>query len=210
MVQPLKGFEKPLLQWAVVAASVVLVVLLASATLSLRRAQNELRAAGEAQRACEGDLRAVEEQLSKERAAREAFSLELARVRAQQGSSATAIADVPTLTLVPPADRKPVPPAPALAAPEPALSIQLRLLLPPNVNLKQREFQIAARDWSTGRELWSTAHAASGMVDGRRAAIAHVTGEMLKPGSYELVITASGDSGTAPEPIASYELTVEN
>jgi hypothetical protein len=207
-VRPVKGFERPLLQWMVVAGCVLLVAMLVSATLSVRRTTAQVGELLESQRVCRSEQDALHAQLAKERAAREAFSLELARVRAQQGSEDTKPAETPSLTLVPPKDRGAVPPGESLVAPERGQTIQLRLLLPPKVAVKNGAFQVAARDWSTGLAMWSTAAATTDTVDGRRAVVAHVTGEMLRPGSYEVTVTGAGSAGEAPEPIAIYEVTV--
>lgn len=206
-MRAVKGLDRPAVQWMVIAASVLLAALLAAATLSVRDRTTRIEDLLESHGACRSDLEVLEAQLSKERAAREAFSLELARVRAQQGSGDAASQDTPTLTLVPPAERGPVPPDARAAAPARAQAIQLRLVLPADVVVDEGGFRIAARDWATGRALWSTVRGTTGTVDGRRALIAHVTGEMLGPGSYELTVTA-GASADTPEPIAVYEVTV--
>jgi hypothetical protein len=208
IVRPVKGFERPLIQWMVVAGCVLLVAILASATFSVRRTTAQVGELVESQRVCRSEQDVLHAQLAKERAAREAFSLELARVRAQQGTDDTTPAETPTLTLAPPKDRGAVPPGESLTAPERGQTIQLRLLLPPNVTVKNGGFQVAARDWSTGLALWSTAAATTATVDGRRAVIAHVTGEMLRPGSYEVTVTGARSADEAPEPIAVYEVTI--
>lgn len=189
----------------VVAACVLLVAMLVSTTVSVRRTTAQAGELLESQRACRSEQDALHAQLAKERAAREAFSLELARVRAQQETGENTSEETPTLTLVPPKERGPVPPVESLSAPERAQTVQVRLLLPAKMAVKNGEFQIAARDWSTGRALWSTAAATTATVDGRRAVIAHVTGEMLGKGSYELTVT---HPEMPTEAIAVYEVTV--
>lgn len=209
-MRTVKGLEKPIVQWTVVAGSVLLAVLLGSATLSMRARNSEIEALVESQRACRADREALEAQLARERAAREAFSLELGRLRARQGSAdaanpqSPASQEPPTLTLEPPARRGPVPPEATVAAPARAQAVQVRLILPANVTADKDRLTITARDWATGRTLWSTAQAAPGAVNGRRALIAHVTGEMLPPGSYELIVTPSAPA----EAVAVYEVTV--
>jgi hypothetical protein len=95
-----------------------------------------------------------------------------------------------------------------LTSPERTQTIELRLVLPNGPAGRYSEFQIAARDWSTGRPRWSTAAGLSSIVDGRRAVVAHITGEMLRPGTYEVVLTGSADSASTPEPIAAYEMGI--
>ena len=196
-----------MVQWVVVAACALLTALLTLSTVSVRRTARQVDELLDAQRASRTEQDSLEAQLARARAAREAFSLELARLRAQQPPG-DAAAPTPTVTLVPPATRGALPPDPTLTAPQRDQTIELRLVLPAGVTGRYSEFQIAARDWSTGRALWSTAAGTAGTVDGRRAVIAHITGGMLKPGTYEIVVTGSSDPAMAPEPIAAYEIGV--
>ena len=206
-MRPVKGFERPAVQWVMVAACVLLTVLLMLSTLSVRRSARQVDELLDAQRATRTEQDSLETQLARERAARESFSLELARLRAQQPADSGAA--TPTVTLVPPVSRAGTPPDPIFAAPERGQAIELRLMLPAAVTGRYADFQIAGRDWSTGRSLWSTAVGTAGTIDGRRAVIAHITGEMLKPGTYEIVVTGTSDPAVAPEPIAAYELSVK-
>ena len=206
-MRPVTGLERPVLQWMLVAACVVLTGLLAVTAASVRGKARQIQELLDAQRASRSDVDALHAQLARERAAREAFSVELARLRAQQPEAAGP-ALIPTFTLVPPTARRGSPPDPTLTAPENTQTIELRLVLPNGVTARYGEFQIAARDWSTGQTRWTTTAGMSGMVDGRRAVTAHITGEMLKAGTYEVVLTRSADVASAPEPIAVYELGI--
>ena len=206
-MRPVKGFEHPTVQWVVLAACVLLTALLMLSTVSVRRSARQVEELLEAQRASRTDQDSLQAQFARERAAREAFSLELARLRAQQPSDGAA-PSTPTVTLVSPGTRGALPPDPTITAPERDQTIELRLVLPAAVTGRYAEFQIVARDWSNGRSLWSTTAGTAGTADGRRAVIAHITGEMLRPRAYEVVVTGNSEPSAASEAIAVYEVGV--
>ena len=109
-MRPVSGFERPGLQWLFVVLAVVLVGLVAAEAVGLRR----LRGQVESLRAADLNGRVEREQLqariAREQSAREAFSLELARLRG--GSHAGA--SQPMLTLSPLTRRGATPPIPPL------------------------------------------------------------------------------------------------
>ena len=205
-MRPVTGLERPVGQWALVAGCFVLIGLLAGATVTIWRERAHVERLLAAQHTARTELTSRERELTRERAAREAFSLELARMRAQQSPAGVeSAAGVPTLTLVPTDKPRPLPPEPTVTAPERSQTVLLRLVLPAGVTVQDGEFQVAARDWSTGRSVWSTGAARTATVEGRRAVLAHISGEMLGPGAYEVVLTTGAAS---PAPIAVYEVGV--
>jgi hypothetical protein len=68
--------------------------------------------------------------------------------------------------------------------------------------------QIIARDWSTGQPRWSRADVPVGVIDGRRAAVTYVTGEMFAPGAYELLVTPIASDTEASPPVVSFAVGV--
>jgi len=203
VMRPVSGFDRPGLQWLFVALAVVLVGLVAAETVGLRR----LRGQVESLRASDLNARVEREQLqariAREQSAREAFSLEAARLRG--GSHAGA--SQPTLTLSPLTRRGATPPEPTVERPAENQAIQLRLLLPPGPASRASNYSVAVRAWSGGETIWSRSGLAASAVEGRAMVTAFVTGDVLAPGAYEVALTAvSSDKKIAD--VAAYEIAV--
>lgn len=205
-MKPINGLERPVVQWVVIAGALVLMVLLALTTLTVRRTRGQIDELLAAQGALRADNEALDAQAARERSAREAFELEVTRLRAR-GAPAEARAEAPTLTLRPPETRGPKPPEPTVRAPDRTQVIQLRLVLPTTSAAAEGPFEIMARDWSSGRAVWTvTVGKIPPTIHAERALVAYITGEMLAPGAYEIVVRMAG--AAAPEPVASYEVSV--
>ena len=199
-----RGFERPGLQWAFMAVAVLLIVVAAAEAIGLRRARAviaELRAADLNSRLGRQEL---ETRLAREQAARESFALELGRVR---GSVSATVGSEPTLTLSPTVTRRPAPPDPTVAAPAPAQSILLRLLVPAGRARSTDRYAIAVRTWSKGDVVWSRSDLRSSLIDGKTAVVARLTGDVFSPGAYEIRLTNSPDD-SAPSDVAFYEIAV--
>ena len=207
----MRGFERPRVQWMVIGLCAVLTIMLMAATVRMRALQDLLRKADQVIGVNDKQRQTLERDLARERSAREALALELARVRS---GSASTVGGRPgagtpsTLTLDPLVKRSGSPPEKNIDAPTPDTIVEFRLLLPDKARTDLKELQITARDWSTGTVRWTIATVRLGSAVGRRAALAYVTGEMLAPGAYEFVLAPVGEGGPQPDSVAAYELGV--
>jgi hypothetical protein len=209
-VRRVRGFEKPGIQWTVIALGIALMILLVAATVRIRTLQDLLRRADQVM-STEGKRReTLERDLARERSTREALALELARVRsgAACGGSGDAAAGPPTLTLDPVRERSGSPPAVNIDSADPDTVVELRLLLPDTASSELKQLNLTARDWTTGAVRWSLGAVRVATADGRRAAVAQVSGEMIAPGVFEFVLAPVGEGGPQPEAVAAYELAV--
>ena len=205
----MRGFERPRVQWMVLAVCALLTLMLVAATVRIRALQDLLRKADQVITVHEKQRQTQEQELARERSAREALALELGRVRSTETAGGAAGAGSPsTLTLDPVVQRSGSAPEHNIVAPPEYAAIELRLLLPDKVRTDAKELQITARDWSTGAVRWSVGSVRLGSAVGGRAALAYVTGAMLAPGAYEFVLAPIAESAPQPEPVAAYELGV--
>jgi hypothetical protein len=199
-----KGLDRAVWQWALVAACVLLTLLLTGAAASVRRAGARIRDLETASVNARVERDRLDAQLMRERAAREALSLELTRQRSRQSSVPSS---VPTVTLEPSGTRRASPPAGTVTAVAPEQVVLIRLVLPAKSVRDGRVYEIAARDWSSGQVRWVRRGLAAVEVDRNLAVVANVTGEMLAPGSYEFHVSVAGSASASSE-TASYELTI--
>jgi hypothetical protein len=208
-MRSVSGLDKPLAQRLLLAGCLALTAVLAWQTTSMQRVNRQIDDLLAAGRAATDDRHSLEAQLARERATREALSLEIGRLRVRLPEDETSPGEAATLTLPPPASRGATPPAPTVDAPDPAQLIELRLLMPDSVGDEHKIVTIAARDWSTGQVRWLRADVPLARVDGRKAVVLHVTGEMFTPGAYELLVTPASKATEAfPEPVVSFEVAV--
>src|SRR3954447_4063711 len=199
-----RGFERPALQWIFVALALVLMVIATGEALGLRRSRSviaELRAADLNSRM---ERQQLETALAREQAARESFALELGRVR---GSVSTSAASEPTLTLTPIVTRRATPPDPTVAAPAPAQSILLRLLVPGSRTRSTDRYVVAVRTWSKGDVVWSRSDLRASTIDRKSAVTARLTGDVFAPGAYEIRLTNTPEDGP-PADVAFYEVAI--
>lgn len=201
-MKAVRGLERPGLQWLFVVLGLLLVALVAGEAVALRR----LHATLEGLRAADLNGRLERERLERwvaqEQSARESFALEAARQR----GVATA-APEPTLTLAPVTLRRPTPPEPSVAAPPPAQSIQLRLVIAGKRADPSRRYAASLRSWSGGEVRWCRGDLRAAEVDGRPTVVARVTGDVLAPGPYEILLT-DVSAPNAPIEAAAYEVSV--
>lgn len=199
-MRSLPGFDRAAVQWAFTAASIVLVGVTILVTLEVRRRSDDVRMLTKELEGARAEISRLEGQLVRERSTREALALELGR-RRDPSTSATP----PSLTLYPESRRTGQPPAASLAAPGPDGLIQLRLVLPAAVRVEATApLDLALRDWSSGKVMWTRGNLRPDLVEHRSAVSAYVSGDLLASGAYELVLrNAAGDA------IASYELVIQ-
>ena len=203
VMRPVSGFERPGLQWLFVAIAVVLVGLAAAEAVGLRRLRGQVESLRASDLNGRIERERLEARIARERAAREAFSLEVDRLR----GSAHVGASEPTLTLSPLTRRGATPPDPTVERPAANRAIQLRLLLPPGPALRGSTYSMAVRAWSGGQTIWSRSGLAPSTVDGRAMVSALLTGDVFTPGAYEVALTAvSSDNKIAD--VAAYEIAV--
>jgi hypothetical protein len=200
-MRQVSGFERPMVQWLFVALGVVLVAVAASEAVALRRARAEVETVRAADLSSRIEADRLREQLSREQAARESFSLELARQR-----GAAAPATQPTLTLSPLTSRGAQPPDPTVVKPADTQLIQLRLILPPSAKSDSAHYRIAIRTWSGGDAVWSRSGLTMSTVENRRMVTAFITGDVLAPGAYEIALATDGADKSAE--VAAYEVGV--
>lgn len=202
-MRPVKGFERPVMQWLFVALAIVLIAIAAAEAFGLHRSRVEI----ESLRAARLESRIQQDQqegrLAHERATREALALELTRVRGSAPSSREAVP--PTLTLTPAAHRGARPPEPTVTQPAPAQSVQLRLVLPRAGATVSTRYAIAVRTWSGGETVWQRGGVTGSAVDGQPMVVAYVTGDVFTAGAYEVLLTAAAEK---PVEVAAYEVAV--
>jgi hypothetical protein len=200
-MRPVSGFERPVVQWLFVALSLVLIVAAGGAAWVARHAKAGADAARAADETGRLERQQLEAQLARERSAREALTLELARQR-ETGSEPVRV--MPTLTLAPVATRGATPPPPAVTMQHATQVIELRLILPPGAERYTR-FDVVLRDWSSGSVAWSRGGLLATTVDRQRMVAAFVTGDLFKAGPYELLLSGVTRDGHKEE-AASYEV----
>jgi hypothetical protein len=203
-MHPVRGFDRPVFQWLFVALGLLLIVVAGGEALGLRRAQAVIAQLRAADLNARTERQQLETRLAREQAARESFALEVGRMR---GSLSTATAPEPTLTLSPTITRRSTPPDPSVAAPAPAQSLLLRLLLPGGLRQSDRRYAIALRSWSQGDVVWSRADLHTSAIEGKVAVVARLTGDVLAPGAYELRLTDI-TQGASPVDVAFYEIAI--
>jgi hypothetical protein len=203
VMRPVSGFERPGLQWLFVVIAVVLVGLAAAEAVGLRRLRGQVETLRASDLNGRIEREQLEAQVARERAAREAFSLEVARLRG--GSRAGA--SQPTLTLSPLTRQGATPPDPTVERPAENQAIQLRLLLPPGPAVRGSTYSVTVRAWSGGQTIWSRSGLAASTVEGRAMVSAFLTGDVFPPGAYEVALTTvSSDNKIAD--VAAYEIAV--
>ena len=200
VMRPVSGLDRPLVQWLFIVLGLVLIVVAAAEAAVLLRARvriEQLRTADMNGRIERDHLHA---EVAREQAAREAFSLELAR---QRGSSAVT---QPTLTLSPLRKRGAQPPDPTVGKPAGNQSIQLRLIVPDGTEPPTARYTIVVRSWTGGDTLWSRTGLTLSTVDKKPMVTAFITGDVFAAGAYEIAL--SRQAGEASAEVASYELAV--
>jgi hypothetical protein len=199
------ALDRPCVQWIVVLGSATLTALLAVSSVMQWRAGVQVDRLEALVLESRAGREAIERELMRERSARQALSLELKRLR-ERDRDGLAYA---TLTMSPLTNRGPLPAGSMTNEADRRQTIELRLVLPKGQGGSSGQLQITARDWSTGQVYWSRARTTTAVVEGRRAVIAYVTGEMLPAGAYELLLTSPQPGASVSPQIAAYELVVQ-
>ncbi len=203
-MRPVRGLERPVFQWVLVGLSVVLIAVVAIETIELRRMKARADALHAAEMNGRLERQELEIRLAREQAARETLSIEVGRLRGAHDPSETP--SPPTLTLSPRTKASATPPEATVDPPGPFQPIALRLAVPGRVD-PRRTYAVSLRGWSGGPPLWMRGGLVPVMVEGRQMIVAHLTGDLLARGAYELALTAQGANGEAAQ-VASYELAV--
>ena len=201
-MRPISGFERPLIQWLFVLLSVCLMFAAGGAAWLARRANAAADLARSAEEGARFEGQQLDAQLARERSSREALSLELTRQR-EGGADPTRV--LPTLTLTPVTVRGATPPQPSVTTQHATQVIELRLVLASSGKRFSR-FEIALRDWSSGQVVWSRGGVSATTVDRQPMVTAYVTGDVFRPGAYELLLSGRTTEGKKEE-VASYEIT---
>jgi hypothetical protein len=200
-MRPISGFDRPGLQWLFVALSVLLIAVAGGAAWVARQANAAAETARSAEEGSRLERQHLDAQLARERSSREALTLELSRAR--EGTSEP-VRVMPTLTLEPVTTRGASPPAATVATQHATQLIELRLVLPAAAKPHTR-FEAVLRDWTTGRLVWSRGGLAASTVDRQSMLATFVTGDLFRPGAYELLVSGVGTEGQKTE-VASYEV----
>jgi len=201
LMRPVSGFERPSLQWLFIVFGVVLIAVAATEAVALRRARSDLASLRAAELNTGVELDHVRAEAARERAAREAFSLQLAREH--RGSAAPT---QPTLTLSPLLKRGAQPPDATVDKPAAEQSIQLRLLLPGANEPAGARYTILIRTWSGGETVWSRSGLSIATVDNKRMVASFITGDVFAPGAYEIALTRAAAEKVSD--VASYEVAI--
>ena len=171
------------MQWLLVSACVVIIAL---AALLLQRQRHE-RATIDALQGIVRDLTGrheeLERQLTRERAAREAFQIGLDRERTINAPAAVA--------LQPGVDRS----GPLMQLRIPGELPRVTLVLP--LKPGDTRYRAVLRDFTTGEELWS--HARLRPENGGRRLFLVLPADVLASGRFELVLSGFDRTGTAHE-----------
>jgi hypothetical protein len=205
-MRPVRGFEHPLLQWIFVGLSVVLMAVVVVGALALRRERGRRDAIHAAELEGRLDRQQLEMRLAREQSAREALSIEVARLRGSS-SDGSQLPPPPTLTLTPISAPSATPPDPSVEQPPSEQPIALRLVLPRGADVR-RKFSVSLRSWSGGAVLWMRGDVPATAVDGRPMVIALITGDVLASGAYEVTVSAEPTDSQPSTPVASYQVAV--
>jgi len=200
-MRQVSGFERPGMQWLFVSVGVVLIAVGASEAVALHRAHTRIESLRAADLNARIEADKLRGQIAREQAARESWSLQLARER---GTGASGV--VPTLTLSPLIRRGAQPPDPTVGQPADTQLVQLRLLLPASEKSDGVRYRIAVRLWSGGDAVWSRGGLTPTTVDNKRMVTAFISGDVLTPGAYEIALTT--DAGDKSVDVAAYEVGV--
>jgi hypothetical protein len=203
VMRPVSGFDRPGLQWLFIALGIVLVIVAVIEAVGLRRLRHEnatLRAADRDGRIERQELQA---KAAREQSAREALSLQIARLR---GGTRAGVSG-PTLTLSPLLKRGPSPPEPTVELPSESQPIQLRLLLPRGQSASAATYVVVVRTWSGGEMVWSRGGVRASTVEGQPMVTAFITGDVFAPGVYEVTLATRAPDGKESD-VAAYEVAV--
>ncbi len=200
-MRPVSGFERPVVQWLLVALSVLLIVVAGGAAWVARRANSDMAAARAAEDGIRLERQNLEAQLARERSAREALTLELARAREDSSAPARVM---PTLTLMPVPARSASPPEPTVSTQHATQVIELRLVLPPAAKAYTR-FEAVLREWTDGKLVWARGGLTPSTIDRQSMLTTFVTGDLFRPGAYEMRVSGAGADGEMTG-LVSYEL----
>jgi hypothetical protein len=202
-MRPVSGFDRPSLQWLFVALGAVLVIVAVIEAVGLRRLRHEvatLRASDLSGRIERQELQAKG---AREQSAREALSLEVARLRGGTRAGGSG----PTLTLSPLLKRGPSPPEPTVEPSGESQPIQLRLLLPRGQSASASTYVVVVRTWSGGETIWSRGGVRDATIEGRPMVTAFLTGDVFAPGAYEVTLSTRAPDGQESD-VAAYEVAV--
>ena len=202
-MRPVSGLDRPAVQWFFVIIAIVLIAVALLEAAALRRARGEIASARTSELNARLELSTLQSTSARERSAREALSLEVARLRrgGREGSG------VPTLTLSPLTRRGSNPPDSTVDAPGKDAMIELRLVLPVRA-VRTGSYTIAVRAWTGGETIWSRGGLRATSIEGRATVSALITGDVFAPGAYEVVLTTAID-GKAGD-VAAYEVATRS
>jgi hypothetical protein len=147
------------------------------------------------------ELDHVRAEAARERAAREAFSLQLAREHRGRAAPAQ-----PTLTLSPLLKRGAQPPDATVGKPADEQLIQLRLLLSRGNQPAAARYTIVIRTWSGGDTVWSRSGLSITTIDNKPMVATFITGDVFAPGAYEIALTRAAAEKVFD--VASYEVAI--
>ena len=203
VMRPVSGFDRPGLQWLFVGLGAVLVIVAVIEAVGLRRLRHEIATLRASDLSGRIERQELQAKAAREQSAREALSLEIARLR---GGTRAGVSG-PTLTLSPLLKRGPSPPEPTVEPPSESQPIQLRLVLPSGPAASAATYVVTVRTWSGGETIWSRSGVRATTVDGRPMVTAFITGDVFAPGVYEVTLARRALDGRESE-IAAYEVAV--
>jgi hypothetical protein len=203
VMRPVSGFDRPGLQWLFVALGAVLVIVAVMEAVGLRRLRNEIATLRASDLSARIERQELQAKGAREQSAREALSLEVARLR----GGARAGGSQPTLTLSPVVKRGPNPPEPTVEPSGESQPIQLRLLLPRGHAASAANYVVVVRTWSGGETIWSRGGVRASTVEGRAMVTGFITGDVFASGAYEIVLTRRSPDGKESD-VAAYEVAV--
>lgn len=201
-MRPVRGLDRPVVQWTFVALAAVLIVLAALLAIAVRRLNGTLQDLHASRLQERSEREQLEARLARERSTREALTLELGRLRSGTAGG-VAPRDVPTLTLQPLRSRESTPPPPTMSAPAPTQIVQLRLVLPPGADAARAPFTLTVRDWTSGEVRLTRGGLTAAAIERGKAVAAYVAGDVFPAGAHEVILRSTEGE------IASYEITVK-
>jgi hypothetical protein len=203
-MKPISGLERPWIQWLFVFLGFVLVGVVAWQVVSLRRQRETVERLRAENMNARLERQQLESRVAREQSTREALALELARRRATGEETPR---EIPTLTLAPLVSRGSKPPIATVPAQSGLQIVELRLVLPKGRGGHTR-YEAVLRDWSGGDVVWSRGGLVATTIDGQRLVAAHVTGDVLSSGTYEILLWGITMDGQKEE-VAAYEVGVQ-
>jgi hypothetical protein len=190
MPAPIRGLDRPIVQWSLLVLCVSLTTLGIWSVVRIRAVGARVRTLEAAVQIAERRAEELDRQLARERAAREAFAIGLQRERAANAREKAAIVSfrlTPGLAFSGVPDQQ-------VTIPADAVAVQVELV---TARRARRTYRVGIRPITGGEELWTHARLRTRTSDAPLLVI--VPPEILTPGAYELTLATVDNGGRREE-----------